>query len=108
MPPETTKSALKTASQLLDMDFLEHRAKLIDLAAFLDRLDRAADGPEASKQDFRATEFIKALAILSEPSPGRAARVLEALSDPSTIPIDKAPEKGAHGAWQSEPQGGTA
>jgi len=99
MPPETTKTALKTASELLDMDFLEHRAKLIDLAAFLDRLDRASDGPTAAATDFRTVEFKKALSILSEPNAGRAARVLDALSDPTESPIGKAPGKGALGAW---------
>ena len=99
MPPHTNKSTLRTASQLLDMDFLEHRAKLIDLAAFLDRLDRASDGPDAAAGDFRTVEFKKALAILSEAKPGRAARVLDALSDPTEQPIDRAPGKGALGAW---------
>ena len=30
-----------TKGQVLDRYFLEHRAKLIDIAAFLDRVDRA-------------------------------------------------------------------
>jgi len=37
--PATT-SAL-TRDRAMDLYFMEHRAKLIDLAAFLDRLDRA-------------------------------------------------------------------
>ena len=97
--PSHTQTAPKTAAELLDLDFAEHRAKLIDLAAFLDRLDRAADGPDAASNDFRAREFNKALAILSQAEPGRAARVLDALSDPTTEPVDVAPGKGAAGAW---------
>ena len=31
-----------TGPQVVDLYFMEHRAKLLDLAAFLDRLDRAA------------------------------------------------------------------
>ena len=72
------------AAELLDQDFLEHRAKLIDLAAFLDRLDRASDGPGAGAEDFRAIEFKKCLAILSESAPGRAARSSCSRSSPWT------------------------
>ena len=32
--------------QVLDLYFLEHRAKLLDLAAFLDRYDRAGGAGE--------------------------------------------------------------
>ena len=41
-----------TYAQIVDAYFLEHRAKVIDIAAFLDRLERAADGP-AARDDFR-------------------------------------------------------
>lgn len=108
MPPKASNPALLPASQLLDMDFLEHRAKLIDLAAFLDRLDRASDGPAAAASDFRTVEFKKAMRVLFEPDPGRAARVLDTLSDPTQRPIDQAPGKGALGAWpgnQTSPGG---
>lgn len=108
MPPDAPNTALRTASQLLDMDFLEHRAKLIDLAAFLDRLDRASDGPAAAASDFRTIEFKRALQILSEPSAGRAARVLDALSDPTERPVAEAPGKGALGAWPGPPADGGA
>ena len=99
MPPNLNQSALLTANQILDSDFLENRAKIIDIAAFLDRLDRASDGADAAKNDFRAVEFNKAVAVLTGTNPGRAARVLDVLSDPTTTPIDKAPGKGATGAW---------
>ena len=38
-------------------------------------------------------------AILLDGEGDRAKRVLDLLSDPSTEPIDKAPMKGATGAW---------
>ncbi|MFG0305645.1 MAG: hypothetical protein ACF8Q5_05470 [Phycisphaerales bacterium JB040] len=98
-PPDPSRTAKKTAAQLLDLDFLENRARAIDIAAFLDRLDRASDGPDAAAADFRARELRKALAILLEDGPDRAARVLDALSDPTDEPIDTAPGKGATGAW---------
>jgi len=76
--------------------FLEHRAKLIDVAAFLDRVDRAeGDGSE----DFRLRSLRAGIAILLDGESDRARRILEILSDPSEEPIDRAPMKGATGAW---------
>jgi hypothetical protein len=83
-----------TRQQVLDLYFMENRAKLIDLAAFLDRVDRA--GGEA---DFRLDGFKKAMKHLSEEHPHRAKKTLLSLSDPTIDPIDKAPGKGATGAW---------
>jgi len=83
-----------TRQQVLDLYFMENRAKLIDLAAFLDRVDRA--GGEA---DFRLDAFKQAMTHLGDGKPERAKNVLLSLSDPTTAPIDKAPGKGAVGAW---------
>ena len=84
-------------SKVVELYFLEHRAKLIDIASFLDRVDRApADGRET---DFRVEAFRRALAILDDGEPQRARRVLELLSDHSTMPIESAAGmKGAFGA----------
>jgi hypothetical protein len=84
-----------TKQQVIDLYFLEHRAKLLDIAAFLDRLDRA-DGEE----DFRTQAFRRAMDVLKESEPGRAKRLLELLSDPTTEPIARAPGKGAVGAYR--------
>ncbi len=84
-------------SKVVELYFLEHRAKLIDIAAFLDRLERAADG--SAPTDFRIEAFRRALAVLSDGGPHRARRVLELLSDHSTEPIGSAAGmKGAFGA----------
>ena len=84
-----------TRQQVLDLYFMEARAKLIDLAAFLDRLDRAGGEP-----DFRLRAFIKALNELQGEGPNRTERVLTTLSDPSTEPLAKATVKGAVGAYK--------
>ena len=73
---------------------MEARAKLIDLAAFLDRLDRAEGEP-----DFRLTGFLTALQQLGSSDPNRAKKVLLSLSDPTTEPIPAATTKAASGAW---------
>ena len=86
-----------TRQQLLDLYFMDARAKLIDLAAFLDRIDRGEGEP-----DFRLAAFRKALEELHKGEPSRAKSVLMSLSDPTTDPIAKAPGKGACGAWPGE------
>jgi hypothetical protein len=91
--------------QLLDLYFVDARARLIDIAAFLDRLERG-DGTHGSNgtygtDDFRAEAFRRALAELDKPGADRARRVLLAFSDPTLEPIAKAPGKGACGAHPS-------
>ena len=79
---------------LLDLYFLPARASLIDLAAFLDRVDRAE-----GQADFRLAALREAIGELSRIEPNRAEQVLLRLSDLTTEPVDKAACKGASGAW---------
>ena len=80
---------------VLDLYFAEARAKLIDLAAFLDRIDRA-DG----EGDFRLAALRAGLReIASDVGGGHAPRVLTLLSDPTTEPLPAAATKSAAGAW---------
>ena len=88
-----------TRQQILDLYFMDARSKLIDIAAFLDRVDRAEGEP-----DFRLAAFRKALECLHRGEPDRAKSVLDSLSDPTTEPIEKAPGKGAVGAWPGNDQ----
>ena len=87
-----------TRQQLLDLYFMDARSKLIDIAAFLDRVDRGEGEP-----DFRLDAFHKALGELNGGKPERAKAVLMSLSDPTVEPIAKAHGKGAVGAWPGEP-----
>lgn len=84
-------------AQIVDAYFMEHRARLLDVAAFLDRIDRAGN----QQDDFRMEAFRHAVRILSDGSSERARRILELFSDPSTTPIERAPMKGATGAHDS-------
>jgi hypothetical protein len=84
-----------TRQELLDLYYMDARARLIDLAAFLDRIDRGSGG-----EDFRLAAFRKAMGELGSADVGRAARVLESLSDPTRDPIPAATAKGACGAWK--------
>ena len=83
-----------TRQQILDIYFMDARSKVIDLAAFLDRVERSE-----GEADFRLDALRAAMEELSNPDSGKARRVLMALSDTTTEPIDKAPGKGAVGAW---------
>lgn len=83
--------------EIVNLYFLEHRAKLLDIAAFLDRLDRATDAE--GLDDFRIKAFNKAAAILTDKKPDKAKRILEVFSDHTTELPDAAPQsKGAAGA----------
>lgn len=91
-----------TRQQVLDLYFMEARSKVIDLAAFLDRVERGT-----GDADFRLAALHAALAALQQCEPMRARSVLEALSDPTAEPIEKAPGKGAVGAWPGMAAGGS-
>lgn len=64
----------RTKAEVLNHDFLETRCKVLELAADLDRLDRASrTGAEAP--DSRLAQLRQALEALLEPGPGRAETV---------------------------------
>jgi hypothetical protein len=72
-----------TAEQALNQFFLEARAKMLDLAAILDRIER---GLGDSGADPRLKNLARALGVLLDGSPARAERVQQIFSldyDPS-------------------------
>ncbi|MEK7675046.1 MAG: hypothetical protein AAB676_04310 [Verrucomicrobiota bacterium] len=85
---------MMTRQQVTDLYFMEARSKLIDLAAFLDRVERAE-----GEEDFRVKAFRQALGELSKKAPGKARKALLTFSDPTIKPIAKATTKAACGAW---------
>ncbi len=84
-----------TNVNLVDLGFMDSRSKLIDLAAFLDRVQRAGQ-----ESDFRVQALKNAISLLSQDKPQRAKDVLLSFSDPSTEPIAKATIQGAIGAFR--------
>lgn len=84
---------MMTRQQVLDLYFMDARCKLIEIAAFLDRLDRAK-----GEGDFRLEAFRKALGVVAGDSAGKAAGVLMSLSDTTREPIAAATTKAACGA----------
>jgi hypothetical protein len=84
-----------TRQQILDLYFMDARCKLIDLAAFIDRVERSE-----GQEDFRMQAFRQALSELSKGETEKAKRVLMTLSDPTTEPIPAATTKAACGAYK--------
>jgi hypothetical protein len=97
-----TRSPL-TSTQLVDEYFIENRNRLLELAAFLDRIDRADPGIMAA--DFRMQVFQEGLAVLSGAGPNRLEQIQMLLSDPTTEPLPALDRKGAVGAFDRSRQG---
>jgi len=91
------RSCPMTGREIVDRDFLEARARLLDIASTLDRLDRSSDG--RGRDDFRIRALIEAARELQSEAPGRCERIQMLLSDPTSEPIGASPGKGAVGAW---------
>ena len=82
--------------EVVDEYFIENRTRLLEIAAFLDRVDRADPGSTA--RDFRMQAFTDALAAIAA-GPGRLERVQLLLSDPTTEPLGALDRKSAFGAY---------
>lgn len=67
-------STARDLTTVLDRDFLETRQRILDLAAALDRLDRAPK-PADSPPDRRLAQVRRAIEALLEPGPDRAETV---------------------------------
>jgi hypothetical protein len=87
----------KEKQNSVELYFMEARSKLIDIAAFMDRVER-----DGETDDYRYQAFLDALKELN--SEKRAESVLLALSDPTTEPIPVATTKAASGAWPDKPR----
>ena len=84
-------------NNLVELGFMDARIKLIDIAAFLDRIDR-----HEQSDDYRVSALKEALPELLSNEQGRAARVLNMLSDQSPEPVSASKIQGAFGAPSPE------
>jgi hypothetical protein len=64
----------RDANEVLNSDFLETRCKILELAATLDRIDRAPTR-HGEHPDARLGQLRQALDALIEPGPGRAETI---------------------------------
>ena len=84
-------------SELIAEYFMEHRVQVLELAAFLDRLDRAREIDAAG--DFRLRSIREALAVLVD---GNGQRVQMIFSDPRSELLEELDQKSAKGAYDPE------
>ena len=85
---------MKTPSHhSVDLYFMDARSKLIDIAAFMDRVQRSGE-----TDDYRYQMFLKALQGLD--STNRAEAVLSIFSDMTAVPTQVATPGPASGAWR--------
>jgi hypothetical protein len=68
-------STPRDVAEVLDRDFLETRSRILDVAAALDRLERAPNKSGDHHPDRRLAQLRQALEALLEPGPGRAETV---------------------------------
>ncbi|MEO8481654.1 MAG: hypothetical protein ABI634_05540 [Acidobacteriota bacterium] len=101
MTPQPARSPL-TATQLVDEYFIETRNRIIEVAAFLDRIDRT--DPAVSEQDFRVQALADAINVLAGPGPNRVREIQILMSDPTTEPLPALDRKGAVGAYDRSKQ----
>ena len=88
---------MPSKEDILDLYFIDARHRLIDVAAFLDRVVRHTGEPDYRVEAFYSA--IEALVAHSEKSEkSRAQAVLEAFSDHSETPLAKATIQSASGA----------
>jgi hypothetical protein len=93
-PPYQTMNA----SEILDLYFIENRARLLDIASFLDRIDRYPGAAEA-KTDFRYRALTHAIELLQNSGAERTLTIQRSFSDPTSEPIESALGLKAYGAF---------
>src|SRR5262245_15124267 len=88
-----------TPTELVDEYFIENRNRLLELAAFLDRIDRAGG---AGASDFRMQVLREGVEALSSGGGDRVHRIQMLLSDPTSEPLPALDRKGAVGAYDRD------
>lgn len=86
-----------TQQQLVDEYFMEVRAKILDVAAFLDRMERSVD--RNAEDDFRMVAMRQALQALCAGAPNRVYDIQMIFSDPTAEPLMQLDRKSAFGAF---------
>ena len=102
---DRTRSCPLTTTQIIDEYFIENRTRILELAAFLDRMERSAD-QAASTDDFRIKALCSALQVLAsnQVGPGTIGKIDQIqllFSDPTVNPKSRLDAKSASGAWNS-------
>lgn len=94
-PPPPSPEAAAAARAMVDAAFVPARARLIEVAAFFDRVER-----HGVAGDYRCAALREAARLLTDGQSERARRILEALSDPTPAPDPQSTGQAAAGAWK--------
>lgn len=89
-----------TQRELIGRYFMEHRVQILDLAGFLDRLERASELD--AEDDFRMRSVREAIAVLDDGEGDRVRRVQMVFSDPDTTLLASPDRKSALGAHDAK------
>jgi hypothetical protein len=103
MTAQPSRSPL-SATAIVDEYFIENRTRLLEIAAFLDRVERA--DPGLAVKDFRMRALADALHVLAGGQPDRLLQIQMLLSDPSLEPLASLDRKSALGAFDPSAGGG--
>ncbi|HWI41831.1 MAG TPA: hypothetical protein VNX25_10120 [Verrucomicrobiae bacterium] len=99
---ENSDAQRLSSPDLLDQSFLENRARLLDIAAFLDRLDRYSPTGD-HLPDHRYRSLLQGLRLLADGEGDRARRLLTLLADATAEPLPQgAGIPPVSGAWRGE------
>ncbi len=82
--------------QLVDGYFVEHRNQILEVAAFLDRMDRSVE--QDAEDDFRIVALRRSLRELGSGEPGRIERIQMILSDTTVDLRARRDQQAAYGA----------
>ena len=97
---QTVIPSPKSGRELIDEYFIENRHRILDIAAYLDRLDRSDD--DVVRADFRMRAFQQALEVLADGTFPRADRIQMIFSDPTVEPRAELDQKAAKGAYDPD------
>ena len=95
-----TQSAIpspKRGRELIDEYFIETRHRVMEVAAYLDRIERSGDA--ATVDDYRSVALRESLAVLCDGSYPRVDRIQMIFSDPTLEPREVLDQKAAKGAF---------
>jgi len=92
----TVPASPLTQKQHIDAYFMEQRNRVLEIAAFLDRLDRI--DVQNANDDFRIVALRQAMAELNSDEPGRIERIQMIFSDQNTELLEELDRKAAYGA----------
>jgi hypothetical protein len=100
LEPAHARTSPLSQAELVSEYFMEHRVQVLELAAFLDRLDRAREID--ADDDFRLRSIRQALAALVDGDGDRVGRVQMIFSDPRSELLEELDQKSAKGAYDPE------